>query len=413
MLLMGTAALKSWKTYLTLGCLTLLLVLGWQFLPRSVAAPATSELRGVWLTNIDSDVLFSRDRLRKGLRQLTKLQFNTVYPTVWNWGYTLYPSAVAEKYIGERQRLYPDLAETGKPSPLEPTQRDRNMLQEAIKIAKKQRLTVIPWFEFGFMAPADSELARRHPAWITQRADGTTKKMEGTHPRVWLNPFHPEVQQFILDLVTELVRDYDVAGIQFDDHFGLPAEFGYDPYTVKLYQAEHNGKSPPADASDPEWTRWRADKITAVMARAFAAIKAVKPSALVSLSPNPAEFAYETFLQDWVTWERRGYVEEVVIQVYRTERDRFLMEIERPEVVQARQHIPVSIGILAGLKNREISVDWIQEQVELVRDRQFAGVAFFFYETLWQPEKETRQQRQDKLRQLFATPAHHPSHPQT
>jgi len=42
----------------------------------------TAELRGVWLTNIDSDVLFKRDRLTTALQHLQKLNFNTVYPTV-------------------------------------------------------------------------------------------------------------------------------------------------------------------------------------------------------------------------------------------------------------------------------------------------------------------------------------------
>lgn len=51
--------------------------------------PATApakEIRGVWLTNIDSQVLFSRDQLEPGLNRLASLNFNTVYPTVWNWG---------------------------------------------------------------------------------------------------------------------------------------------------------------------------------------------------------------------------------------------------------------------------------------------------------------------------------------
>lgn len=68
-----------------------------QISPNSSSA---TELRGVWLTNIDSDVLFGRDRLRQALQKLDELNFNTVYPAVWNWGYTLYPSRVAAKVIG-------------------------------------------------------------------------------------------------------------------------------------------------------------------------------------------------------------------------------------------------------------------------------------------------------------------------
>ncbi|PSN14024.1 hypothetical protein C7271_22030, partial [filamentous cyanobacterium CCP5] len=56
------------------------------------AAPPTTERRGVWLTNIDSQVLFSQDNLVEAVDRLAALNFNTLYPTVWNWGDTLYPS---------------------------------------------------------------------------------------------------------------------------------------------------------------------------------------------------------------------------------------------------------------------------------------------------------------------------------
>lgn len=68
------------------------------------------------------------------------------------------------------------------------------------------------------------------------------------------------VQKFILDLIIEVVIQYDVAGIQLDYHFGLPVELGYDSFTVRLYQQEHQGKSSPNDPLDSEWMRWRADR---------------------------------------------------------------------------------------------------------------------------------------------------------
>ena len=113
-------------------------------------------------------------------------------------------------------------------------------------------MSVIPWFEFGFMAPADSELARRYPEWLTSRQDGSTIWWEGkTHQRVWLNPLRPEVQRFMTDLIVEIVSNYDIDGIQLDDHFGYPSELGYDDYTVSLYRNEHNGEFPPTDPKKP------------------------------------------------------------------------------------------------------------------------------------------------------------------
>lgn len=366
------------------------------------AAIPRDELRGVWLTNVDSQVLFSRPNLESGLERLAQLNFNTVYPTVWNWGYTLYPSAVAKRTFGYQQGLYPDVDNTGERNEaLEAAQGDRDMLLELIDLARPLGLRVIPWFEFGFMAPADSALARTHPDWLTQKADGSTVKAEGKHNRVWLNPFHPEVQQFMLDMVSELVANYPIDGLQMDDHFGLPAVYGYDPYTVRLYRQEHSGQAPPRDIHDPEWTRWRADKITDVMARTFEVVKARRPQAIMSVSPNPQEFAYKHFLQDWDTWVNQGYVEELIIQLYRSDLGRFVWEMGRAPAQAARRHIPTAVGVLSGLKGRSVSMDWIQEQVSAIRDRSYAGVSFFFYESLWWSETETLEQRQQSLRQLF------------
>ena len=369
-----------------------------RFPTAAISQPSTipaSELRGVWLTNIDSDVLFSSTQLSDALQRLDRLNFNTVYPTVWNWGYTLYPSSVAQKIVGRAVDPEPGLNE-------------RDMLAEVVGRGHALGMSVIPWFEFGFMAPADSQLAVRHPEWLTQRRDGTQIVMEGQHERVWLNPFHPQVQQSIVDLISEIVANYDVDGIQLDDHFGLPVELGYDPHTVQLYQLEHQGKSPPDNPRDLEWIRWRSDKITEVMARVFAAVKARKPHAIVALSPNPQHFAYTNYLQDWFNWERRGLIEEILLQVYRSNLNDFISELKRPEVKMALSHIPVGVGILTGLKNYPVSTQQIQQQVREVRRQGFAGVSFFFYETLWNLAKEKPTERQSAFQSLFPKPAVRP-----
>lgn len=355
-----------------------------------------SELRGVWLTNIDSDVLFERDRLKNALQTLDELNFNTVYPTVWNWGYTLYPSKVAAKVIGRSLDPTPGL-------------QGRDMLKEIVSEGHKKGLTVIPWFEFGFMAPADSLLAKNRPQWLTNRSNGTRIVKEGTHDRVWLNPFRPDVQQFIQNLIVEIVKNYDIDGIQFDDHFGLPSELGYDAYTVALYKKEHRGKAPSVNPKDPEWVRWRANKITDFMKRVFTAIKATKKDCLVSVSPNPQRLSYEFLLADWQKWERMGLIEELVLQVYSKDLNFFISELEYPEVKAAQTHIPVSIGILAGLKNRAIPIQQIQTRVQKVRNRNFAGVSFFFYETLWNLSQETAIKRRSGFQEIFTTPTAYPN----
>jgi uncharacterized lipoprotein YddW (UPF0748 family) len=398
---------QSWLIFLFILALTLVLIT--PFPGHSQQSPPTldkicqadtsksKELRGVWLTNIDSDVLFEREKTAEAIALLAKSNFNTLYPTVWNWGYTLYPSPVSEAVTG--------LA-------LDPTEglQDRDILEEIINEGHDKGMSVIPWFEFGFMAPADSELAKRHPQWLTQRKNGSTVWWEGdVHQRVWLNPLRPDVQKFMSDLIVEIVSNYDIDGIQLDDHFGYPSEFGYDEYTVKLYQDEHEGQSPPQDPQEPEWVRWRADKITAYVEILFQQIKQHNPQAIISLSPNPQHFSLNSFLLDWHTWERKGLIEELIVQVYRDRNDSFIRELEQPEILAAKEHIPVGIGVLSGLKGRPILWHKIHQQVKLARERQFAGISFFFYESLWNLATESPERRQAALKHLFDHQAQRPN----
>lgn len=251
------------------------------------------------------------------------------------------------------------------------------------------------------MAPADSELAKRHPDWLTQRQDKSVIWWEGkVHQRVWLNPLHPQVQNFITDLVSEIITNYDIEGIQFDDHFGYPTDFGYDETTIKLYQREHSGQLPPQDYQDKAWIQWRADKITDYMNSLAQTIKKQQPKAIISLSPNPYTFSLESYLLDWQKWQQKNLIDELIIQVYRTDMNAFDWELSQPELQQARESIPVAIGILSGLKGRPIPMVNITQQVEKSRQQNF-GVSFFFYETLWNMSNESPSYRRRIFREIL------------
>lgn len=330
------------------------------------------ELRGVWMTNVDSDVLLSRSNLEQAIARLERLNFNTIYPTVWHEGYTLYPSEVAAKSFGQAIRP-------------EPQFQGRDLLAEAVEMGHNRRLSVIPWFEFGLMSEENAALTKKYPQWLTTRKDGSSVFVygdRGQHRFVWLNPLRPEVQNLIVDLIVEVASKYDVDGIQLDDHFGMPAELGYDDYTIALYKQDHDGKLPPDNQKDPEWTRWRAKFVTELMVKVSTAVKAIKPKCIISLSPNPKDFSYESYLQDWHQWVKMGLLDEVIIQVYRNDLTGFEKELKSPELVEIRQTVPVSIGILTGLRTQNVNMPQIESQVKATRTKGFNGFSFFFYETL-------------------------------
>ncbi|MFM2062801.1 MAG: hypothetical protein RLZZ507_2471 [Cyanobacteriota bacterium] len=397
-------------------CFSLLLCLGFVFSltvfpisSTSVSPQKTSslitEIRGVWLTNVASGVLFMPWGLERAVNQLAALNFNTIYPVAWNRGYTFYKSQVAKEIIGEYTEPFLNLMNHGN-----------DVLSKLLRLAKNKNLSVIPWFEYGFMTPVNSDLGKAHPEWLTSGQQGISSVTENLpeeinnngvfNRQLWLNPLHPQVQEFILGLILEVVKNYNVDGIQVDDHFGMPVQFGYDSFTVKLYQKEHLGKTPPTDNFDPEWMRWRANKLTDFMVRINQEVKKIKPQAKISLSPNSQYYAYKYYLQDWETWVNKGLVDELILQVYRDENESFIREIEQPAVKLAMTKIPVSIGISTGTLVSPVDIERIKEKVKIVRDHKFFGFSFFYWESLWgYISPESPQKRRKAFLEMFSTQA--------
>lgn len=340
------------------------------------------------MTTNDTDILRDHFKVQDAVEQLARLNFNTIYPVVWNAGYTMYPSAVVQQR-GIQSFVYSGF-------------QGQDTLADLIAQSHSRGLLVIPWFEFGFMAPPTSELATKYASWLTQRQDGSTTSISAAGEVVWLNPFRPEVQRLITDLVLEIMTQYDADGIQFDDHMSLPNEFGYDKYTIALYTKE-TGKAPPANPTDAAWTRWRANKISAFIAQLNRAVKTKKPSAIFSVSPNYYDFAYKAHLQDWLGWVRQNSVDELIVQVYRSNLEDFLEQITRSELQETQQKISTGVGILAGLRNSPVSMPLIQAQTQAARDRGL-GVTFFYYESLWDYAPEPSAERQAGFQALFPYP---------
>jgi uncharacterized lipoprotein YddW (UPF0748 family) len=356
-----------------------------QTLPQT--QPQANELRGVWLTANDMPVLRDRERMQTAVNTLADLGFNRLYVVVWNGGLAYYPSPVSQA------RQLQDFTFRGL--------QGQDILGELINAGRSRGVAVIPWFEFGFMAPPDSELARRHRSWLTQKRDGGLTSISAAGEVVWLNPFRPEVQQLITDLVLEVVSTYGADGIQFDDHMSLPREFGYDAFTTALYRKD-TGREPPANADDPAWVKWRADRITAFLQRLAVAVRAARPGAIISISPNYYDFAYKLQLQDWRAWVQRGIADELLVQIYRPDLDSYIPHLSRPEVQEARSRIPTAIAVMSGQRNRPTSLELIRQKVAANR-AQGLGVGFFYFESLWALGPEAPELRKAGLAELFGS----------
>ncbi|BDQ04474.1 family 10 glycosylhydrolase [Ignavibacterium sp.] len=328
----------------------------------------TKAVRGVWLTNVDSEVLNSKKNIDDAVKLLDELGFNSIFVVVWNKAMTTYPSNVMKNLTG----IEIDTSFTG-----------RDPLKELIDSAHKKNIKVFAWFEFGFSSSFKENggiILNKKPEWAARDINGNLVTKNGFE---WMNGFHPEVQDFLLSLIMEVVRNYNVDGIQGDDRLpALPSEAGYDEYTVNLYKSQHNGKFPPENHKDEEWIQWRANILTDFMQRIYDSVKTFNSNLIVSMAPSIYPWSKEEYLQDWPEWMKRGLVELIIPQVYRYNIDDYssaLNEIISNQISKNNFHrfFP---GVLLKVGSYQPDEKFLRQMIELNRQSGINGEVFFFYE---------------------------------
>ena len=178
------------------------------------AAQAKDEVRGVWVPDPQyTDVLKSYQNVQNFVASLDALNFNSIFVVSYALNKTLYPSKVLLKNTNYtsldstclltpfmRDYNYPVKSPTGDP------------VRDLITEAHRRNIKVFFWFEFGFMAdikPVSTQnnpILARHPNWLGIGNDGQPANYNNHD--FYFNSFHPKVQQFLLDLITESIKKY-------------------------------------------------------------------------------------------------------------------------------------------------------------------------------------------------------------
>lgn len=328
------------------------------------------ETRGVWLTNTDSRVLRSKQSITEAMEFLAETGFNVVFPVVWNKAFTLYPSQVMRDRFGVE---------------IDPLYKGRDPLAELIVEAKRVGLAVIPWFEYGFASSYNQNgghLLAKKPEWAARDSGGNLLKKNNFE---WLNALDPEVQDFLLSLVLEVAKNYDIDGIQGDDRMpALPSEGGYDTKTVQRYKQQFN-QNPPSNPKDQQWLQWRADILTDFLVRLYQEVKAINPDILVSLAPSVYDWGLREYLQDAKCWIDRGLADIIHPQLYRRDFRSYRILVDRLITQQftAQQLPQLAPGILIKLgSSYRITPEHLLQVIEYNRSCGIQGEVFFFYEGL-------------------------------
>ena len=235
-------------------------------LPQAVTGPnpalPAGEWRAVWVSYLEWAALdfSSEDAFRAGAAQLldncVSLGLNTVLAQVRPFGDALYRSA-----------LYPwshlCTGVQGQDPGFDP-------LDILVTEAHNRGLSLEAWVNpyrlrsSASMPPnlAESNLVHTHPEWVCTVGDG-----------LYLNPAIPEAAAYVVQGVAELVQNYAVDGVHFDDYF-------YPTTDPALDSAQF------AASGAGDLGAWRRQNVTSLVKAAHDAVKAADPTLRFGVSPQ-------------------------------------------------------------------------------------------------------------------------------
>lgn len=287
------------------------------FLPLLHAQTAGRELRGVWMAtvlNIDYpqnptvNAATLQADFKSQLYRLRQAGMNTVFVQVRPAGDAIYPSNYApwSEWLTGVQGKAPV-------SNFDP-------LAFMIKTAHAQGIELHAWVNPYRVAMtldslnfAPNHIYHQHPDWIRAYAG-----------RRYLDPGLPEVRAHLGKVIDELVANYDLDGIHFDDYFYPYPQAGVPFPDLETYR-RYGGNRRLAD--------WRRENVNTFVAETYQRIKAAKPWVQFGISPfgvwrNQAQdpvmgsatrasvSSYDDLYGDALAWARTGTVDYLLPQLY-------------------------------------------------------------------------------------------------
>ncbi|MCU7492733.1 MAG: family 10 glycosylhydrolase [Ignavibacteria bacterium] len=241
------------------------------------------ELRGVWIASLGIDWPSTRGT-DAGSISAQKNQLTTIF----NQHKTFGLNAIFFHIRPKCDAVYNSSIEpwsaylTGKQG-LAPADPNYDPLQYAVTEAHKRGMELHAWLNpyrvlslnEDSNAVAPTNVMKKHPEWIIKCAipSGSTAK----YPYTFLNPGIPAVRAYLVNVIMDIVRRYDIDGVHFDDYFYPYTDYGpfNDDATYNTYKGTFTSKS-----------AWRMNNVNLLLAEINDSIKAVKPWIKFGISPS-------------------------------------------------------------------------------------------------------------------------------
>ena len=344
---------------------------------QSVATSDEAELRGLWVSYISLDMNTTdysenafREKFGKIVASAKELGCNALFVHVRAFCDAFYNSEI----FPSSHILW---GEQGAKT-------SYDALEIMCEISQKENLKIHAWINpYRVATDIDKMNLSENNPYVIDNSLGV--KYKNT---VYLNPAKKDVRKLIVSGIKEIIENYNVDGIHFDDYFYPTDDEAFD-------KAEYNQylKAFASERDALPLIEWRKNNVNMLVAEVFRTVKSYDKNLLFGISPQGNIENDLNMGADVKSWcECIGYVDYICPQLYYSLENpalKFEAGLDKWLEFNLHQNLQIYAGLAvykAGTDADEgtwlVNSDILKKELEIIRNKKLDGFILYDYEAL-------------------------------
>ena len=334
-----------------------------------------SDIQAMWVVR---DYMTCPEYIDKALEFAAENNFNHIFAQVRGRGDAYYKSDIVSRS---------DIVKS-----------DFDPLDYILRQSKRFNIKVHAWINVYYLWSAsrmptqDNHILKTHPQWLDTKESQyvNVKKMLSTMNRsrvpngegFFLAPTHPDVEKYLLNIITEIVRKYPIDGLHFDYIRYHDFEYGFNPEGMEVFKDEYQSLDQTTYSvirEKPSWGDFRRNKITRFIEKASKIIRIYSSDIVISAAVKPNIYlARNRYGQEWDLWLSAGYIDWALPMNYAIKKDDFDLNLR---VIQDNLPKKYHKKIIMGISTYNQSARSAGKKVLYARKLNFPNICVFSYST--------------------------------
>ena len=236
----------------------------------------------------------------------------------------------------------------------------------------------------------DNHLLLTKPSWLDRKEDDEYilggKFLYNDNYNIdgegfFLAPTNLEVNNYLLDVISELSNNYQLDGVHYDYIRYHSTDYGYNRVGLSILneQSKYGNKVLDKDF-DRIFADFKSGAITKFVKKANTEIRNNLPNCIISAAVKPNIFnAKLTFSQEWDLWLSAGYIDWAVPMNYKSEMNDF---VQNMYIIKDNLPKKIHDKIIVGISTYNQSPRSAGKKINRLKKMNFNNISIFSYSTM-------------------------------